>query len=195
MLLMYALLAMVTAAGAVVLLVRLWSARRTVRQAFGSLAGDPLARQLITVVDRAMDSGLLAGAGAGHLEEVEVQFREHRTPYRTVMELVRQMASLARATSFSELTRLIEMLYQIQITFGLPSTAIDSPLSMMIDRLGKTDSSSSTVGRVEKITAGVLLDPSRMTYLTSGTHVSQPLGVIVYDRQGAVLRKARVLCR
>jgi hypothetical protein len=194
MLLLFILTSLATGAAGLCLVWRLRSANEAVRRLFSNAAADPLTQAVCRALDVAVDSDLLATAGPAHLAEVEVRFREHCTPYRTVLELVGQMEPLIRATSYTDLHKLIEMLYQLQMTFALPPAKIEAALNLLMDRLTQATTSSGQVGRIEMVAPGTLLDPSRMLYVTAGTHVQQPLGVIVYDKGGKVISKARVLC-
>jgi hypothetical protein len=194
MLLLFILTSLATGAAGICLLWRLWSANKAVRQVFAHAIADPLAQALCHALEATIDGDLLAAAGPAHLAEVEVRFREHRTPYRTVLELVSQMEPLVRATTYADLIRLIEMLYQLQMTLTPPPAEMEAALNLLTDRLTQATTSNGPVGRVEVLTPGALLDPSRMLYVTAGTHVQQPLGVVVYDKGGRVISKARVLC-
>ncbi len=87
------------------------------------------------------------------------------------------------------------MLYQLQDSLALVYTMMEWVLAPIIQELQESSFMESPVGVIETVRAGDHIDRSTMWPLSSGTCVRQPLGVIVRDREGKVLSRAKVFCR
>ena len=120
---------------------------------------------------------------------VPVRHREATDPYRTVGELLDELARMS-CTTLVEHQRRIKALYQLQDALDLPET----PLAAALVELRDARFMSRPIGSVETIRPGQLVDRRSMWPLTRGARVRQPLGVIVRDADGRVVSKAKVVC-
>jgi hypothetical protein len=146
-------------------------------------------------MSEAIDASMLLDSGAAGLADREVRCREPQDRYRNLPELVDAIVHLAGASSFQDVHTLIKCLYQFHHTLPFSDRHLQRCLAVLIDRLRRTTDAKPAVGKVEIIAPGTLLDQKTMMSLNYGTTVNEPLGVIVYDPQGKVARKAMVLCR
>jgi hypothetical protein len=184
-----------SAAAALVLLLRLLNASRDGRARLGAAAGtDDFPRRVLHLVGVSIDSSLLPEAGAGGLADVAVRSRESQDPYRTVADLIDWLSRQSAATGYPEVCGLIKGVYQLANTLRAPQAEVRLCLEPLIARLRAAKVGGIPVARVECITPGTMLDPGTMAPLNYGARVSQPLGVLVYDAAGKVLGKAKVLC-
>jgi hypothetical protein len=140
-----------------------------------------------------IDESLLENAGAEGLASVEIRYREIRDLYRTVPELFQRIALISRSADYGDLVDLAKMIYQLQDALQSPTERTIPALTVLSERM-KASKSPRPIGKVVFVRPGELLDTDRMMYLNSGTHVRQPLGVIVFDADGKVMSKAKVLC-
>jgi hypothetical protein len=184
-----------TAAAALVLLLRLLSASRDGRARLGAAtATDDFPDRVLRLVRISIDSSLLTEAGPGGLADVAVRSRESQDPYRTVADLTDWLARQSSATGYPEVCGLVKGVYQLANTLRAPQAEVRHCLEPLIARVRATKVGGIPVARVECITPGTMLDPGTMAPLNYGARVSQPLGVLVYDAGGKVIGKAKVLC-
>lgn len=188
------LLSLSIAVVSALLLVRLYSTTwRIGRPTTAQRCADPFGAMLAKLLDRAIDTSLLTRAASKGLADLALRYREHQDPYENLAELVNHILQTATANRFTELVQLVKALYQLQYTLDLPLADLDDCLAVLLERLQDDVFMGKPIGRVEKVSPG-LLDQSTMMPLTHGTHVRQPLGTIVFARDGKVLSKAKVLC-
>jgi hypothetical protein len=180
---------------ALVLLKRLWWAHidgwLRLRKAS---APDDLPRRLRRLVRLSIDAGLLADAGPRGLAALDVPSRETSDPYRTAGELINWLARESGGTGYTEVSGVIKAVYQLGHTLGARDRDVQRCLLPLLDRLKACQVGSSPIARVECVRSGAHLDTRTMASLRFGPRVSLPLGVIVYDDNGKVLGKAKVLC-
>jgi hypothetical protein len=188
-------LSLLTTGATVVLFYRLSGATVDLKRSFQHLpAGGELVAALHQVIDQAVDRSLLVGAGQGGWADIELRFREHQDPYRTTAELLEHIARSCQTTKFNEVIHLIKMIYQLQYTLEISAGELESCFNGLIARLRATSSGGKSIGRIDFVTPGMLLDTHTMMYLSNGTHVLQPLGFVIYDLEKKVVSKAKVLC-
>jgi len=186
---------LLTAVGAVVLLVRLASARATGRARLGkSSAPDDFPRRVLRLLEVSIDTGLLADAGPAGLADVEVRAREPQDPYRSAAELVDWLARESAGSGYAEASGLIKGVYQLGHALRAPEAEVADCLAPLLARLRRAKVGGSPVARVECVRRGAMLDLGTMASLNYGARVTQPLGVLVYDAGGKMLGKAKVLC-
>jgi hypothetical protein len=186
---------LVAGIGSLVLMLRLRSANHdaSTRLRLAS-APDDFPQRVLRSVCRNLDAGLLAPAGPGGLNDLEVRTREQRDPYRTAAELIDWLAKAAAMTDYHEVCGVIKGVYQLGHVLRSPENEVQSCLEPLIARIKAANVGGTPVARVESIRPGALLDPGTMAPLNYGSRVKQPLGVLVYDVDGKVLGKAKVLC-
>ena len=184
-----------TAIVAFVLLYRLQFASRDGSARLGAAATrDDFPIRVRRMIRISLDAGLLSEAGPGGLADVEVRSREQRDPYRTVAELIDWLARQAAGTTYPEISGIIKGVYQLGNALRAPDGAVRDCLEPLIARVKAANVGGSPVARVECVRQGAMLDPGTMAPLNYGARVTQPLGVLVYDSDGKVLGKAKVLC-
>jgi hypothetical protein len=184
-----------SAVAAFVLLYRLKSASRDGRARLEAAATrDDFPARILQLIQISLDAGLLAEAGRGGLADVEVRSREQRDPYRTVAELIDWLARESAGTTYPEVSGIIKGVYQLGSALRAPDGAVSHCLEPLIARVKAANVGGSPVARVECVRQGAMLDPGTMAPLNYGARVIQPLGVLVYDSDGKVLGKAKVLC-
>jgi hypothetical protein len=187
--------AVLIAAAAFVLLLRLWNADKESRARLqAASAPDNFPARVVSLVRVSLDSNLLPEAGPGGLADVGVRSRESQDPYRTVAELIEWLARESAATGYAEVSGVIKGVYQLGHTLRAPEAEVRHCLQPLLARVKAAKVGGSEVGRVECVSTGAILDPGTMAPLNYGARVTQPLGVLVYDSGGKVLGKAKVLC-
>jgi hypothetical protein len=186
---------LLTAVVACVLLRRLAAAARDGRARLAATtAPDDFPRRVLRLVRASVDTGLIAEAGPGGLNDVPVPSREMRDPYRTAGELIGWLARESGASGYAEVCGLVKGVYQLGHALRAPEAEVGECLQPLIARLKAAHVGDSAVARVECVRPGAMLDPGTMAPLNYGARVVQPLGVLVYDTGGRVLGKAKVLC-
>jgi len=171
-------------------------ARRFVAEARQALAGadQPLAGAALAMLKVVVKSGLPPSGTGGGLRALPVVFREAQDSYTTLYELLERIARTSKDDKPQELLELAKLIYQLQYSLELPVSTCDPFLEAMQDRLG-TAAGGIGIGRIARIAPGDPVDPKTCMPLNFGTHVAAPFGVVVYDRGGKILQKAKVLCR
>jgi hypothetical protein len=177
------------------LLVRLNAAFRQGRsQLRVASSPDDLPQRILHLLRSSLDACLLTEASSTGLADVAVRTREPSDPYRTVAELIEWLSRESASTAYPEICGLIKGVYQLGHSLRAGEPEIHSCLELLRTRLLATAVGGSRVARVEWIRPGTILDPGTMAPLNYGARVIQPLGALVYDADGRVLGKAKVLC-
>ncbi len=175
------------AAAALLLSLRIASARAAVRAA--TRTGGPLAATLDEVLRRHGEVTLWPALGAGGIGDLAVRHRELHDPYRTLDELLATIAAFDAGDDRAELERTIKAVYQLQSTIGLGDPAVERLLDAPLSRLA-----ASGPHTIERVHRGAHVDRATMFPLTEGTRVVQPIGVLVRNRDGRVVDRAKVFC-
>lgn len=176
------------------LLWRLHTAAAPIAKEAGQGDGADFGACFARFLDHAVDASLAPEAGANGMAGLELRFREPQDPSRTVGELASRISAAKGAVELQSVVNLLKSLYQLQYTLQAPAEELNECLGVLSERLKSSSLSPRPVGRVEVISTGALLDRNRMMPLNNGTHVAQPFGAIIFDREGKVLSKAKVLC-
>jgi hypothetical protein len=151
----------------------------------------PFLDALARCVEQSLDESMAAPGGASGLQGIEVPHREHQDPYRTVAELLADVARKARAPAVP-FDPLIKATYQLSSALAIPPDRIEPCLNILIE--GLQSASARPIGRVQRIVPGELVDTKTMVPLNYGPRVAYPLGVTTFDAEGKVLSRARVIC-
>jgi hypothetical protein len=149
----------------------------------------PYLSALAKCVERSLDDTLAGGANG--LQGIDVLHREHQDPYRTVAELLADVAQKARAPAIP-FDALIKATYQLSSALSIPLDRIEPCLVLLIEAM--QTASARPIVRVQRIAPGDLVDTKTMVPLNYGPRVAYPLGVTTFDADGKVLSKARVIC-
>jgi hypothetical protein len=186
---------LLTAVAALVLLVRLrFASLDSCARLRPASAADDFPQRVLQLIRVSVDADLLARAGTGGLVDLEVRTREPRDPYRTAAELIDWIASKSAAADYHEISGLIKGVYQLGHVLRAPEAEVRFCMEPLIARIKAATVGGSPVARVECVRPGAILDPGTMAPLNYGARVTQPLGVLLYDADGKVLGKAKVLC-
>lgn len=109
-------------------------------------------------------------------------------------ELISHLIVLLDQRPLYDWQELLKGLYQLQDAIGLPEPALQTFLQSIIVDLRKLGFVGEAVGDVEIIHAGDYLDSNKLWPLTPGTRVRQPLGIVIHNKYGEIISKAKVLC-
>lgn len=140
-----------------------------------------------------VDDTLLPAANGKGLRELELRYREHQDPYRTVGELLDDLARKALSGPTLPVDALVKGTYQAGYTLGIPLPRLDPVLAVLIEA-AKAAPSSRPIARVATVAPGDLVEARTMVAVNFGPRVLYPLGVICYDAKDQVLSRARVIC-
>jgi hypothetical protein len=180
------------AGAAIILLYRLRRLKKAVVAAFqGSAAPDGLRHKLAELIQRTIDATLLAGTGKAGLADIDVPCREFNDPYRNLDELLGQLRKTINSPLSADVNQQIKYVFQIQSSLGIQFSGIHGVLRILESRLR---AGAGSAAAIEIVAPGMLLDAKKMLAINNGTHVKQPLGVVVLDAAGRILSKARVVC-
>lgn len=174
------------------LLLRLGRAARGLRKQITAPLG--LSRSTARALRDHLDEVLLSSADRRGLAFLKVPARELHDPYRTVGELLIQFGKLGGNRGLPEREKLVKGLYQLQDAVGMSDTLTQACLAPLLDEIRRSPFMGKPVGRVDPVRRGERVDPTLMWPLTNGTRVRQPLGLVVRDKDGRVISKAKVLC-
>jgi hypothetical protein len=153
----------------------------------------PYLEALACCLERCLDDSLLSSAGAGGLRQMELRYREHHDPYRTVPELLADIGCKARSQCNIPFDALFKATYQLSYTLAIPFDHLEPCLDALI-RAMRIAATVQPIARVQKVGPGEPVDMKTMVPLNYGTRVVYPLGVITFDSEGKVLSRARVIC-
>jgi hypothetical protein len=95
--------------------------------------------------------------------------------------------------SLDELVKLVRWTYQLSYTLAISLDRLDPCLEVLIAAFKKSQV-ANPVARVEKVYPGDPVHPATMEQVGYGLRVVYPLGLILYDAAGGVVRRACVLC-
>lgn len=180
-----------TAGAAILLLYRLRRLNRAAAALAPGRAADSLRRALAQLIRRTIDTTLLAGTGPAGFADVDVPCREFNDPYRNFDDLLAHLGKILQNPPTADVHQQIKLVFQIQSSLGIPLAEIQAALGLLVARLR---AGASSIAAIEMVVPGMLLDASKMMAINNGTHVKQPLGVVVLDAQGRTLNKAKVVC-
>jgi hypothetical protein len=175
---------------ALVLLARLQKASSTVWRLKPS-AGNatPFEIAIGRFLAEAIDGSMLDQSGSRGLAEVDVRFKEAHDRFGNVKQLVQTILDSAEDNKTQNLVQLIKYLYQLQYSLGVTIANVHECLNVIIGRLiGQSGT------QIKLVQEGELVDMTMMFPLNSGSRVRQPLGIVIYDPDGRVVNKAKVLC-
>lgn len=140
-----------------------------------------------------IETDLLAVATSRGIASIPVRYRSHHDRYRTVGELMKEMAGKSGSRSYVDLIRMIRWFYQLDYSVGASPKQRDRVLALLERMLAAN--ATQEVGRIERVKIGQRCDPQVMMPVSNGLHVEQPFGFVVYSRAGGLMSKAEVLCR
>jgi hypothetical protein len=141
----------------------------------------------------AVQSDLLAAASSRGIGSIPVRYRNHQDRFRTVGELMSEMAAKSGSRSYADLVRMVRWFYQLDYSLVASSQQRDRVL-MLLERLLQANGTQG-IGRIERVKSGQRNDPQIMMPVSNGTHVEQPFGFVVYSKDGGLMSRAEVLCR
>ena len=98
--------------------------------------------------------GVLSRAGAGGLADIDLPYREANDAARNAAELWQQILALANADNLSDLTELVELLYQFQYAVAAPSDSLDPCLRPLVNRLQAASFMNRPVGTICLVSVG-----------------------------------------
>jgi hypothetical protein len=178
------LLSFLLFAASTILLVRLRDAARA------TMPGTALS----AMVAEAIDERLLPDGRRGGLADVALPFREaHDEPCDPAL-LLAQVERAWRDPAAADAEALVKHLYQLQALLQLPGNALEQLLTPVLRHLTATTTMGRPIAHAATIARGALVDTTTMQPLNMGSRVAQPLGVVLYDAEGRVLRRAKVWC-
>jgi hypothetical protein len=180
-------------ATALVYLWRLAAARRKVRRLLLQVPRHPFLTSLARCLARGIDEDLLVGAGARSLGTLKLRYREHQDPYHNLEELLQEVGRLTRSEGNVPFEALLKATYQLSYTLDIPLNRLDPCLDLLIDAM-KQHPWPSPFAKAQRIAPGDPVDLRTMLPLNFGSRVAYPLGLTIYDQQGKVLSRGRVIC-
>jgi hypothetical protein len=148
--------------------------------------------RLRDTLSRHIATTLLPAATHQGLASLPIPGREIHDPYSTAADLLSFLRT--QKTSVSDHDRAIKAIYQLQQALGLSEVDTISLLEPLFGSLLRLRVLDRPIARVTTVAVGALVDRVTMWPLTPGTRVRQPLGVVLWDKKGTVLGKAKVLC-
>lgn len=173
---------------------RLAAARRTARRLLLQTPRHPFLALLARCVARAIDDNLLINGGARGLGALKLRYREHQDRYHSLEELLREICQLARGGGNVPFEALIKATYQLSYTLDIPLDRLNPCLDLVIDAIKKQQPLPRPIARAQKIAPGDQVDSRTMLPLNFGPRVAYPLGLTLYDPEGKVLSRGRVIC-
>lgn len=173
---------------------RIDSAEDEVSKAWGGHVGTDLGRAFRDYCQAAVAVDLLPAATRPGLAVLPVRYRDHSDKFMTVGDLVKEMAAKCTSQSYSDLTKLVRLFYQLEYSLDASPELGERVLGLLERRLEANDGTRK-IGHIERVKRGQRCDTQTMTPVRSGSHVEQPLGFIVYTPEKKVMGKAEVLCR
>ncbi len=180
-------------ATALVYVGRLALAKRMARRLLLQEPRHPFLTSLARCLARAIDDNLLVSGGALGLSVLKLRYREHQDRYHTVEGLLQEVCQLARGGGSVPFEALIKATYQLSYTFDIPLGRLDPCLDLLIGAM-KHPSLPRPIAHAQKIAPGEQVDARTMLPLNFGPRVAYPLGMTLYDEDGRVLSRARVIC-
>jgi hypothetical protein len=171
-------------AASTILLVRLREAERA------TVPGTALG----AMVAQALDERLLPDGRRGGLADVALPFREAHDEPCDPATLLAHVERAWRDPSAADPEALVKRLYQLQALLHLPDNALAELLTPVLRHLTATTTMGRPIAHAATIARGALVDTATMQPLNMGSRVEQPLGVVLYDAEGRVLRRAKVWC-
>lgn len=178
-------------ATALVYVWRLAAAKRQVRQLLLQQPRHPFLTALARCPARVIEDHLLVNSGALGLRGLKLRHREHQDRYHTVEELLQEICQLTRGGG--NVDALIKATYQLSYTLDIPLDRLNACLDLLLDAM-RQHFSPRPIAAVQKIFPGEQVDSRTMLPLNFGARVAYPLGVTLYDEEGKVLNRARVIC-
>jgi hypothetical protein len=149
---------------------------------------------LISKLQQHWDDILFSEVGSTGFLAMQIRCREQHDNYHTVEELLTYVVELSQKEPLSAKENLIKALYQLQNTTKLPEHFFQACLQPVHNELQYLDFMGKKVGRITQIRCGDLIDPKMMWPINHGLRVRQPLGVVIYNLEGKIISKAKVLC-
>lgn len=156
-------------------------------------APHPALLPLERMVSAAFDWSLLPALRKSELALIELAHREYHDPYQDLAGLLRWIRQNADAERPSQLEEVIKAVCQLAFTLQQPVAALEVCLHPLTDRLRELLTKDRKDVNIVYVRPDELIDTARMLPLNYGPRVRYPLGVIVVERDGRVLSKARVL--
>ena len=153
---------------------------------------DPYLIRLDYLISLFIDDTLLLEIPYSRLEKMDIRIREHQDEYRNVYELIDYLFRSSRCKNQQDVHTLIKATYQLADTFELPLSLWENVFNELVHKLVCV---SPTNIRVERVSAGQILDRKRMLPINFGTIVVFPLGMIVYTDEGNIVHMAKVFCK
>jgi len=139
---------------------------------------------------KAIDSNMLDQSGSRGLADLDVRYKEAHDSFGNVEQLLQAILDSAQDNKMQNQVQLSKYLYQLQYSLAVPISGVQECLNVIIGRL-----MSGQAGiQVKLVQEGELVDMKMMFPLNSGSRVRQPLGIVIYDPEGKVVNKAKVLC-
>lgn len=173
---------------------RVDAAEDEVAKVWSGYAGTDLGRACRDYCQAAVAVDLLPAASRPGLAALPVRYRDHNDKVMTVGDLMKEMTTKCSSHSFSDLTRLVRLFYQLEYSLDASPELGGRVLRLLESRLEANDG-TRTIGHIERVKRGQRCDTQTMTPVRSGSHVEQPLGFILYTPEKKVMSKAEVLCR
>ncbi|MFO0980843.1 MAG: hypothetical protein U1E76_03675 [Planctomycetota bacterium] len=149
---------------------------------------------LRAVIAHAVDEQLLPDGRRAGLADMILPFREAHDRFAHVQELIDHLDGGALSASTADHEQILKHLYQLQAALSLSGAALDGLLAPVLASVARSSVMGQRVARVLTIAAGDLVDLRTMRPLNMGSRVKQPLGVVLLDKDGKVLSRAKVWC-
>jgi hypothetical protein len=118
--------------------------------------------------------------------------REPQDPYADLEEALGFIAGGPGPGSLREMEHWLKGLFQLQKMFGLPWEVVQANMETV---LGRLIHGGSDVSSFELVRPGALIDRNLMWPMGQGTRVARPLGVVLMNREGRVISRAKVVVR
>lgn len=173
---------------------RIDSAEDEVSKAWSGHVSNDLGRAFRDYCQAAVAVDLLPAATRPGLAVLPVRYRDHSDKFMTVGDLMKEMAAKCGSDSYSDLTKLVRLFYQLEYSLNASPELGERVLGLLERRLEANDGTRK-IGNIERVKRGQRCDTQTMTPVRSGSHVEQPLGFVVYTPEKKVMGKAEVLCR
>lgn len=153
---------------------------------------DPYLIHLDCLMSLFIDDSLLFDIPYSRLEKIDIRIREHQDEYRNVYELIDYLCRSFRCKNQQDVYTIIKATYQLADTLELPLSLWENVFNELVYKLVRVSPANI---RVERISAGQILDRKRMQPINFGTIVAFPLGMIVYSEEGNIVHMAKVFCK
>lgn len=144
------------------------------------------------LASQAIDKTLLPSADSRGVLAFVVARLEGHDSYQTVEELVKALQQNASCRSLDQIERLVKGLYQLHATLGIDREEFEQTLQSMVDAWRGRKVEGFTLASARLVRSGERVDRSYMMPISSGSHIETPLGVVLYDERGQILRHAKV---